>query len=64
MDRVRLGNRDIAPGGDVTWWYLVAVSALGTSNVCHGFGHRKFGIRDLHVLLGLSKYVSDQARYV
>ena len=21
----RLGNRDVAPGGDVTWWYFAAV---------------------------------------
>ena len=56
----RLGNRDVAP---------VARCSLGPENVkCMsrfwppGAPH-KFGTRDLHLLLGVSKYVSDQARY-
>ena len=44
----------------------VAVSAPRMSNVCHGFGPLgtpKFGTRDLNLLLGVSKYVSDRASY-
>ena len=62
----RLGNRDVRLGGDVMRWCCVAVSAPGMSNVCHSFGLRpphKFGTRDLHLLLGVSKYVSDRVRY-
>ena len=66
----RLGNRDIVP----RWWRhavilgsRIAVSAPRTSNVYHGFGSRgppaSFGTRDLCLLLGMSKYVSDRARY-
>ena len=61
----RLGNRDVAPGGDVMWWYLVAalqfrprerqiyVVVLAPGAPC------KFGTRDLHLLLSVSKYVTN-----
>ena len=43
----------------------VAVSVPGTSSVCHGFDlwgpPHKFDTRDLHLLLGVSTYVSDRA---
>ena len=53
---MRLGNRDVAPGVDVTQWYLVAalqsrpqerqiyVMVLAPGDPC------KFGTRDLHLL--------------
>ena len=66
---MRLGNRDIAPGGDVTWWYLVAALQSRPRErqmyvmVLAPGGPSKFGTCDLHLLLGVSKYVSDGARY-
>ena len=56
----RLGNRDVAP---------VARCSLGPENVkCMSRFWPPgapciFGTRDLHLLLGVSKYVSDRARY-
>ena len=47
---VRLGNRNIAPSGDVTRWYLVAVSAPGMSNVCHSFGLQGPPVSLAHVI--------------
>ena len=57
------GNHDVAPGGEVTgcvlqsrpreWQMYVTVLAPGAP--C------KFGTRDLHLLLGMSKYINDWA---
>ena len=65
----RLGNRDVAPDGDVMRWYLVATlqsqpreRQMYVTVLVPG-GPRNFGTRDLHLLLGISKYISDQARY-
>ena len=58
LSAARLGNRDIAPGGDVTRWYLVAalqsqprehqmyVTVLAPRGL-----PQQFGTRDLHLLL-------------
>ena len=62
-------SRDVVPGGDVTRWYLVAALQSRPRErqmyvtVLAPRGLRKFGTRDLHLLLGVSKYVSNQARY-
>ena len=59
-------------GGDITRWYLVAtlqsrpwerqtyVTVLAPGQRAP---HCKFGTRDLHLFLGVSKYVSDRVRY-
>ena len=58
QSRARLGNRDVAP-----------VAALQNVKCMSRFwpreppGPHKFGTHDLHLLLGVSKYVSDRVRY-
>ena len=53
----RLGNRDVAPGGDITQWYLVAALQSRPRErqmyvtVLAPRGPDKFGTRDLHLTL-------------
>ena len=57
----RLANRDVAPVAALQSWlrerqtYVMVLDPEGPP--C------KFGTHDLHLLLGVSKYVSDRARY-
>ena len=58
---MRLANRDVAPVAALQSWprerqmYVTVLDPGGPP--C------KFGTRDLHLLLGVSKYVSDRASY-
>ena len=59
---VRLGNRDVAPVAALQSWpreCQMYVTVLAPRGPC------KFGTRDLHLftVLGVSKYISDRARY-
>ena len=65
LSAARLGNSDVAPGGDITGWYLAA-ALQSRPWECQMYvtvlaPPHKFGTCDLHLLLGVSKY---QSKYV